>query len=178
MDELPRSIQHCGEQGLVRTMELANAYAPLILAFSAAIIAYILVLNTLLTQKRNRQERRSKTFDLILHLDITRPEEMFDSLDKLPDLEKVSHRIFDNPKEKILYQDMLRYLNRLEALAIGVKEGFYNEDILNEYMGDTLVTTYRSTQKLIEGVRHYSGNPRVFIHMEAIARRWEDKRGY
>jgi len=96
----------------------------------------------------------------------------------LENIDKFPQHVFANHEEKLLYQEILRYLNRLEAIAIGVKEGFYDEDILNEYMGHTLVITYRSTQKLIEEIRRNSNNPRVFIHIEAIARRWEDKRGY
>ena len=64
------------------------------------------------------------------------------------------------------------------AVAIGVKEGFYDEEILIEYMGHALVESYRYTQKLIELIRYYSLNPRIFIHLEAIARRWEEKTGH
>ena len=158
-------------------MELANKYVEFILVISVVIISYTLIFNIFLIQKRNRQERRSKTFDLILHLDITRPD-IFDNLNRLPDLYKLAQRQFDNREEKTLFREILRYLNHLEAIAIGVREGFYDEDILNEYMGYTLVRTYRDTQKLIEGTRQYSNNPRIFIHIEAIARRWEEKRGY
>jgi len=158
-------------------MEIANEYAEFILAVSAAIITCILIFNTLLIQKRDRQGRRSKTFDLIFHLDITRPE-IFDSTDRLSDPDILAHRKSANHEERAVYQEILRYLNRLEAIAIGVKEGFYDEDILNEYMGGTLVRAYRDTQKLIERIRLDSSNPRIFIHVEAIARRWEEKKGH
>lgn len=159
-------------------MDFLGLFFDLIVAFSAAIVASVSIIGLYSLQKWNRQEKKASTFDLILNLGITRPDVFSEAPGQGFDPGKLVKRQFSSSEEKLKYEEILRYLNRLEAVAIGIREGFYDEEILVEFLGLTLVRAYRETQEIIDEIRHYTNNPLVFVNLEAIARRWEEIRWY
>ncbi len=141
-------------------------------------IAYVMAFGLFIANKRFKQEKRSRTFELMMNFGLHEANsvsklihENFSELTSDYDEQGTSLAI------NAARREIFSYLNRFEAIAIGVMEGFYDEKILSEYLGTTLISTYREAQEFIEFLRNKSGNTRIFIHLEAIARRWERKRG-
>ena len=69
-----------------------------------------------------------------------------------------------------------RYLNGVELLCLGIHKGFYDEAVAYDYVAGSLIQNFRIFQPLIGDLRERSSNPRVYLHLEAVARRWEERR--
>lgn len=140
-------------------------------SFGSIIIAYVLLMFLFMYRRSLNGQRYERTFSLILNLDLTRPEIFSET-----DVATLSHRLIEQKmgsKELELYKASLRYLNKYEAICLGVSKGFYDEGLLKEYIGSTLVQAFRAYKPMIEVGRMRSNNPHIFSHLEAMARRWE-----
>jgi len=60
---------------------------------------------------------------------------------------------------KVLKESVIKYLGRLERLAVGVNSKIYNFDILNFMCGQYLIERYYQFEKYIEKARH--GNNKI-----------------
>ena len=148
---------------------MANTTVPILIAAVGVLaIAQIALLALVAWRRHLRYAEKARTFDLIFNLDITRPRLFFEK------------KALDDPKRMLekdpsALSEIVPYFNKLEALSIGIRDGFYDEKILHEYMGTVLVRAYRDSQLLIESLRQLANNNRMYINFEAIARRWEDR---
>ncbi len=146
-------------------------------AVGVIIIAYSVMFAVFLANKWIKQERRARTFDLILMSDAHSTHTVGDK----NYFSEIASRISEGDKSlqsDERYKFLIAKLNKFEAISIGIREGFYDENILREYFGQSLIYSYRNAQKFIEQRRNVTGDSRLYVHLEAIARRWEDKRGF
>lgn len=141
---------------------LQNSIYEIIAAASLSIIAYASFFIGYLAYQGRRQERRSRSFDIILTSD---PLPIFDA-------QEINEPGFAFETNQDEFRRLMRDLNRLEAISIGVREGFYDEHILREYMGSSFVRTYGSTREIIDRLRRDRDAPKLFVNFEAMARRW------
>lgn len=140
--------------------------------------AYALFLIAFMAYRLYRDQKISRTFDVIMHADLgvspilthTRDMEFQTTL-----LLRGLHGELVDENEKILYREALIILNRLEAVSIGVIRGFYSEDVLFDYSRWPIIYSYRVAQAYIEALRSRSNNPSFYVNLEAIARRWESR---
>lgn len=123
------------------------------------IIAYAASAAIFLYYRQIRQERTSRSFDLILNIPLVDYSDHFEG---------------SSEEERL---STFEKLNKLEAISLGITRGFYEESVVYEYMAATLINAYRRNQSLITEFRSKYDNPKLYIHIEAMARIWENRRG-
>lgn len=139
-----------------------------------AIIAYCCIMFLYYFVKFMKDMRVSRSFDLIGSSDLLAPEisimlKGHDSIEEYIESSGGREAFVRSPE----YKRILDFINRLEVLSIGVRNGFYSEDIIFEYVGTSFVRYYRSFQSYIDVSRETTNNRKLYINFEAIARRWE-----
>lgn len=70
------------------------------------------------------------------------------------------------------YTDVRYILNFYERMAVAVKNGMYNEDMLKQTSYTTLRSVYSHTKPLIDQVRETHKQPTAYIEFERLAERW------
>lgn len=61
------------------------------------------------------------------------------------------------------------YLNHLEDLAVGIKEGVFDLDTVSMLEGSRIIDTVASYSPYIEGVRRELGRPALYLDIEELA---------
>jgi Domain of unknown function (DUF4760) len=144
----------------------------MVASISGLITAYAQIFLVVLAYRWTREQKRTRTFGVIYALDLGRA---LVTIEKDPELIKNALHSSD---EGVFIREMLDLLNRAEAISLGIRQGFYDEDVLFEYMGTAMVTFFRQSLPFIESMRARSRNASMYINLEAIARRWERRRDF
>jgi len=138
----------------------------LIIAVDATIIAIALCFLLVSSQRWLIDNKKARTFDLISNFDqLTEQSKIFDNLSDY------RSKLSDNAATK----DFATLMNRYESIAIGLRSGYYDDEILFEYMGRSLIGAWRRSQPMITDIRVSNSNPNIYLNFEAIARRWEER---
>lgn len=141
-------------------------------AVGTLVVAYTLLRALRLAQRWSVEYKRGRTFDIITSISATR-NPLFRGLPIVEAEERLNAT--ENIGSDPVLEEIFMYLNRLESLSIGIRNGFYDEDVLFEFMGNSFVAGYRKCQRFIEKARSKTKNDSVYINVEAIARRWEGR---
>jgi hypothetical protein len=142
-------------------------------------ITYALFLIAYVSNSFFRDHKISRTFDIIMNSDLGIAPILGHTGDigaQSELLVRGLHGELRSDNERLIYREAVLLLNRLEALSIGITHGFYSEEVLFDYSRPVLISSYRAAQPYIEMARSTSGNPSLFVNLEAIARRWESRR--
>jgi hypothetical protein len=142
-----------------------------------AAAVYALFILAWVGYKLYKDQRWARTFNVILGAEAIGPEQLARSESaRTAFLARLASGDLLDENDRSLYRELIRSLNRLEALSIGIISGFYEEEVLYDYMGGIFVRNYRIFQPFIENRRSDTNSPRLYINLEAVARRWEDRR--
>jgi hypothetical protein len=104
--------------------------------------------------------------------DNARTDKAYPFLRKIRD-EGLSAPYFEG-KENEDRKVFLALMNRLEALAIGVKHNIYDERIIREMFGYEVREIYKISEPIIAHIREKEGPSIVFCEFEALAKRLAD----
>jgi len=78
--------------------------------------------------------------------------------------------------DKLLRKSVVRYLSRLERLAIGIATNVYDFDVLNLMSGRYICKKFNQLKKYIDESRIAKNAPILFIELELLAKRIEEQR--
>ena len=79
---------------------------------------------------------------------------------------------------KTLESDVVKYLSRLERLAVGVNSNIYDLEILSHIVGNLFTNTYNRLERYIKEVREKNNTPRrycEFEHLVKVIERYREK---
>lgn len=148
--------------------------SPVAVVISATIGGYIAV-----TSIKSARELARKKSSIDLILDSKHDDNLEKGLN-------VIREIHSNPKEDIVkfaYPEMfkveqnvdIRYvLNYNEFVAIGIREGIYDERIIKNATHRITTKSYEMCEKYIEKVRDDVGVKTIWCEYEALYKRWKD----
>jgi len=68
--------------------------------------------------------------------------------------------------------EIIRLLNYLESLALGVRREILDEAVVREYFGPTMLKLFRMLRTPIYEMRSRYNSP-AFIELESLVRKWE-----
>jgi hypothetical protein len=104
--------------------------------------------------------------------DNARTDDVYRLLRKMRD-ENLSPPNFDD-KENEDRKNFLALMNKLEALAIGVKYNVYDEQLIREMFGNEVKEVCQIAKPLIALIRKEEAHPTAFCELEKLAKRLAD----
>jgi len=94
----------------------------------------------------------------------------------LDDIESKAWNYTSIQSNKALRKSIIRYLSRLERLAVGVSSDVYDFDILNLMSGRNLSKKYIQLQNYIEEARVAKKAPMLYMVFELLIKRIDEYR--
>lgn len=70
---------------------------------------------------------------------------------------------------------LLSVLNLYEAIAVGIRDGIYDEGVVRNYGRTTMIHVYQKSKPFIIRLRKDTGNEQYFEHLQFIAKKFESK---
>jgi hypothetical protein len=166
----------------------------LVSASAASFFAYTAIKsNRQLTKKsstmkfimdRSRDDNFVKSFDVIRRIDNDRNTDIRFYADKKDYLGLIENENKEAEKKKLAIEKgkhdsgvkCLNYLlNQYEYMAVGIKKGIYDEELLKDASRSSTVAAYKITQPFILGIRENLSSPRptAYTEFEELSKRWE-----
>ncbi|EQB33446.1 DUF4760 domain-containing protein [Sphingobium ummariense] len=82
----------------------------------------------------------------------------------------------EDPDEKPIYDIILRQVNRYELIALGIRQGVFNEKFYKMWFFSQVMRDYEKLSPFINETRQVFDNQAYFCEFESLAKRWDRKR--
>jgi hypothetical protein len=148
----------------------STASATWFLGFIGSLSASIAYFGVELARKTTR-EQNSLSF-IKEYNDNARTDNVYRLLRKMRD-ENLAPPNFED-KENQDRKNFLALMNKLEALAIGVKYNVYDEQLIREMFGNEVKEVCQIAKPLIALIRKEEAHPTAFCELEKLAKRLAD----
>lgn len=154
-----------------------STYGPIVTG-GAIIISTICAIIVITTNRAIARKRA--TLDLIMHIesdgDLIRARNAFIGLKG--GSQRSAHWGQEAQKDTEEAKDIRTVLNVNELIAVSIREGVIDERVFRRWFNGAYIDDWQSMTGYLTEVRRYKGNPNIFCEFEALARKWEDDKGW
>lgn len=77
--------------------------------------------------------------------------------------------------DPVLANRICLFLNHFELVAVAIKHNIIDKNLYAEWFKGSYVKTWNETNPFVAELRRKSGNSRVFIEFEALAKEWSEQ---
>lgn len=138
-----------------------------------ALIAAIIALCAMFVQRDIARRRASIDFFLKAEMD----DKIIEMYRRFEELTPRIPSMISDPTfgpASIEHQDLRKFLNICELIAVGVNEGAFSNRVSLNYWGDVLPASFKDSELYIKYIRRKPGmgGPLTFLELEKLSKKW------